>query len=117
MNRNLVIVIAAGLILGSLAVDQNPPEKKPQASAIQHANELADALARRLNNDLHAKTVVGESKKIGQGYFYPQSEDKILAGDKSRQIITTIPAVETMSVIVDGRIIERPRILEEKGRP
>ncbi len=28
MNRKMVIVLAAGLMLGSLAVGQNPPEKK-----------------------------------------------------------------------------------------
>ena len=64
MNRELVIVVAAGLMLGSPAVGQKPPEKKSQA-AVQPAHELADALAQRLSNDLHVKTVVGEPVKAG----------------------------------------------------
>ena len=65
MNRKMVIVVAAGLILGSPAVGQKLPEKRPQAPALQPANELADAMARRLSNDLHVKTVVGEPVKVG----------------------------------------------------
>ncbi len=71
MNRKILVVIAAGLILGSLAVGQNPPEKKPQAPAIQPANELADALAQRLSNDLHVKTIVGEPVKVGSVTLIP----------------------------------------------
>lgn len=71
MNRKMVITIAAGLILGSLAVGQKPPEKKPQAAAVQPANELADALAQRLSNDLHVKTVVGEPVKVGSLTLIP----------------------------------------------
>lgn len=71
MNRKMVITIAAGLILGSLAVGQKPPEKKPQAAAGQPANELADALAQRLSNDLHVKTVVGEPVKVGSLTLIP----------------------------------------------
>jgi uncharacterized spore protein YtfJ len=67
----MVITIAAGLILGSLAVGQKPPEKKPQAAAVQPANELADALAQRLSNDLHVKTVVGEPVKVGSLTLIP----------------------------------------------
>ena len=65
------MVIAAGLILGSLAVGQNPPEKKPQAPIGQPANELADALAQRLSNDLHVKRVVGEPVKVGSVTLMP----------------------------------------------
>ena len=71
MNRKIVVIIAAGLILGSLAAGQTPAEKKLQASAIQPANELADALAQRLSNDLHVKTVVGEPIKVGSVTLIP----------------------------------------------
>ncbi|MGA2267186.1 MAG: hypothetical protein ABSH44_01835 [Bryobacteraceae bacterium] len=71
MNRKMVIVIAAGLAFGSLAAGQNPPEKKPQAPAVQPANELADALAQRLSKDLHVKTVVGEPVKVGSLTLIP----------------------------------------------
>jgi uncharacterized spore protein YtfJ len=71
LNRKTLIVIAAGLILGSLAVGQSPPANKPQAPAVQPANELADALAQRLSNDLHVKTVVGEPVKVGSITLIP----------------------------------------------
>ena len=71
MNRKILIVIAAGLILGSLAGGQTQPEKKPQAAAVQPASELANALAQRLSNDLHVKTVVGEPVKVGSLTLIP----------------------------------------------
>ncbi|MGD0783830.1 MAG: hypothetical protein ABSA30_13325, partial [Candidatus Aminicenantales bacterium] len=37
----------------------------------QPANELADALAQRLGNDLHVKTVVGEPIKVGSVTLIP----------------------------------------------
>lgn len=71
MNRKIIMVIVAGLILGSLVVGQNPPEKKLQTPAVQPANELADALAQRLGNDLHVKTIVGEPIKVGSVTLIP----------------------------------------------
>lgn len=71
MNRRMVIVIAAGLILGSPAVCQTQPDQKPEAAAVQPGNELANALAQRLSNDLHVKTVVGEPTKVGSVTLIP----------------------------------------------
>ena len=71
MNRKILIVIAAGLILGSLAGGQTQPEKKPQAPAVQPASELANAMAQRLSDDLHVKTVVGEPMKVGSLTLIP----------------------------------------------
>jgi len=71
LNRTIVLFIAAGLVLGSLAAGQNPPEKKIQPPAAQPANELADALAQRLSKDLHVKTVVGEPVKVGSLTLIP----------------------------------------------
>jgi uncharacterized spore protein YtfJ len=64
-------VIAVGLVPGSLAAAQTQPEKKPQAAAVQPASELANALAQRLSNDLHVKTVVGEPMKVGSLTLIP----------------------------------------------
>lgn len=71
MNRKPLIVVAAGLILGSLAMGQNPPANKPPAPAVQPANELADALAQRLSSQLHVKTAVGEPVKVGTVTLIP----------------------------------------------
>ncbi|MGA3040524.1 MAG: hypothetical protein ABSF54_07035 [Bryobacteraceae bacterium] len=56
MHRKIVIIAAAGLMFASLAAGQSP---------VQPANALADSLARRLSDDLHVKTVVGEPIKVG----------------------------------------------------
>ena len=57
LNRRMVAVIAAGLILGSLAVGQAQQEKKVQAAALQPASELANALAQRMSNDLCPRSI------------------------------------------------------------
>jgi len=69
--RRKMVLAAAGLILASLAAGQDPPQKKSQAPASQPAHELADALAQRLSNDLHVKTVVGEPLKVGSVTLIP----------------------------------------------
>ncbi len=71
LNQKMAAAIVAGLMLAPLAVGQNPPEKKPKAPAVQPANELADAMARRLSDDLHVKTVVGEPIKAGSVTLIP----------------------------------------------
>lgn len=63
MRRTVLILIAAGLALGSLAGGETP--------AIQPANELADAMAQRLSKELHVKTVVGEPVKVGTVTLIP----------------------------------------------
>jgi uncharacterized spore protein YtfJ len=67
----MVLIAAAGLLLASLAAGENPPAKTSQTAAIQPANELANALARRLSDDLHIKTVVGEPVKVGAVTLIP----------------------------------------------
>jgi len=67
----MVAVMVAGLVLGSVAAGQTGQEKQPPAAAAQPASDLADALARRLGNDLHVKTVVGEPMKVGSVTLIP----------------------------------------------
>ncbi|MGP8243439.1 MAG: hypothetical protein ACLQVN_02850 [Bryobacteraceae bacterium] len=69
MNRKMAGAIVAGLMLAPFAMAQNPP--KPTAPAPQPANQLADAMARRLSDDLHVKTVVGEPIKAGSVTLIP----------------------------------------------
>jgi len=71
LNRKMVVVLAAALILGPLAVGQNQPKKEPPAPAAQPAGDLATAMAQRLSNDLHVKTVVGEPMKVGSVTLIP----------------------------------------------
>jgi uncharacterized spore protein YtfJ len=67
----MVIVIAAGLVLGTLAAGQNAPEKKSSAPAVQPASQLADSMAQRLSDELHVKTAVGEPVKVGSVTLIP----------------------------------------------
>ena len=71
MSRRMVVVIAAGLLLGALAAGQNPPEKKPPAPAVQPASQLADSMAQRLSDELHVKTAVGEPVRAGSVTLIP----------------------------------------------
>jgi uncharacterized spore protein YtfJ len=71
LKRRIITVIVAALIPGSFAAGQSQQEKRPQAPAVQPASELADALAQRLGNDLHVKTVVGEPMKVGSVTLIP----------------------------------------------
>jgi uncharacterized spore protein YtfJ len=71
LNRKSIALLAAGLILGSLAVGQTQPEKKPPAAPAQPAGELANAMAQRLGKDLHVKTAVGEPVKVGSVTLIP----------------------------------------------
>ena len=71
MSRKMVIVIAAGLMLGTLAAGQNAPEKKPAAPAVQPASQLADSMAQRLSDELHVKTAVGAPVRVGSVTLIP----------------------------------------------
>lgn len=71
MNRNAFTIVAAGLIVATLAVGQSQPGKKPAAATAQPGGELAGELAERLSNDLHLKTVVGEPIKVGAVTLIP----------------------------------------------
>jgi uncharacterized spore protein YtfJ len=71
MHRRIFTLILTGLWLCALGPAQNPPAKEPQAKPPQPAHELADALARRLGNELNVKTAVGEPIKIGSVTLIP----------------------------------------------
>ncbi len=71
MNPRIVIVVVAALMLGSIAAGQNQPGTKPQAPAVPPGSDLASTLARRLSDDLHVKTVVGEPIKAGSVTLIP----------------------------------------------
>lgn len=71
MNRRMVTVVVAGLILGVFAAAQTGHDSRPQAAAAQPASQLAEELALRLANDLHVKTVVGEPMKVGSVTLIP----------------------------------------------
>lgn len=71
MNRKAITAVVAGLMLASLAAGQTQQEKKPAVAAVQPASELASAMAQRLGDELHLKTVVGEPIRAGSVTLIP----------------------------------------------
>jgi uncharacterized spore protein YtfJ len=58
-------------MLASVAAGQTQQEKKPPVAAVQPASELASAMAQRLGDELHLKTVVGDPIKVGSVTLIP----------------------------------------------
>jgi len=82
MIRKIAVILAAGVLIFSLAgargqnpgaQAQNPSEKKPQAQepAGSPVAQLAEAMAKRLGDELHVRTVVGEPIKAGAVTLIP----------------------------------------------
>ena len=71
MNRKAITAVVAGLMLASVAAGQTQQEKKPAVAAVQPASELASAMAQRLGDELHLKTVVGDPIKVGSVTLIP----------------------------------------------
>ena len=70
MQYQRVAALAAVLLLASLATGQNA-KKTLAAPADQPATQLANQLARRMADDLHVKTVVGQPMKVGSVTLIP----------------------------------------------
>jgi len=70
MKRALFTLLSACLIAVSAASAQSAPNK-PAVPPAQSAAKLADELAQRLSQQLHAKTVVGEPIKAGSVTLIP----------------------------------------------
>ena len=69
MKRTVVLCIALGIGCPSAAIAQ--AARKAPAGVPQPAGNLANALAQRLNEQLHVKTVVGEPVKAGAVTLIP----------------------------------------------
>ena len=59
------------LLVGSLAMAQNAPQKKAQPVQPPGTSDLVDSLAQRLSHDLNVKTVIGEPIKVGSVTLIP----------------------------------------------
>ena len=66
------MIVAVGVFLVAAVFAQAPPEKKPSApKGPLPMDQLAEAMAQRLNSSLQVKTVVGEPKKVGNVTIIP----------------------------------------------
>jgi len=73
LKKTILVVLVLGLFVLSAAFSQTPPEKKSPAPSKGPLpmDQLAEAMALRLNNSLQVKTVVGEPKKVGNMTIIP----------------------------------------------
>jgi len=62
MIRKIVFILTAGVFIISMASGQGqkPPEKKAPAIGPSPVDQLAEEIAKRLGDELHVRTVVGE---------------------------------------------------------
>jgi len=59
------------LLIGSLAMAQNAPQKKAHSVEPPGTADLVASLAQRLSHDLNVKTVIGEPIKVGSVTLIP----------------------------------------------
>lgn len=71
IRRRILVIVAAGLMLGAVASGQNPQEIKAPPAGGQPAHAFAQELAQRLSNNLRVKTIVGEPFKINSLTLIP----------------------------------------------
>jgi uncharacterized spore protein YtfJ len=73
MTSKIVLVLVAGLLIFTLvgAQGQKPPEKRAPAVGPSPVDQLAEEMARRLGDELHVRTVVGEPMKAGAVTLIP----------------------------------------------
>jgi len=73
MTRKIALVLAAGLLIFALAgaQGQKPPEKRALPAGPSPVDQLAEEMAKRLGDELHVKTVVGEPMKAGAVTLIP----------------------------------------------
>lgn len=73
MRKTILVVLVLGFFILSTAFAQNPPDKKspPPPKGPLPMDQLAEAMALRLNNSLQVKTIVGEPKKVGNLTIIP----------------------------------------------
>ncbi|MGB7433964.1 MAG: hypothetical protein WBR26_14935 [Candidatus Acidiferrum sp.] len=71
MAKKIIFAMMFFLLVGSLAIAQNAPQKKAQPVQPPGTSDLADSLAQRLSHDLNVKTVIGEPIKVGSVTLIP----------------------------------------------
>ena len=81
---------------------------------LHHQGGAAGYEPREYLGNLNSDDVVvaGQTYAWNPSITGTKSEDTILVGEKSNEVITAIPGWETMRVVLDGQPIERPIILE-----
>ncbi len=71
MAKKIILSMMFFLLVGSLGMAQNAPQRKAQPIQPPGTSDLVDALAQRLSHDLNVKTVIGEPIKVGSVTLIP----------------------------------------------
>jgi uncharacterized spore protein YtfJ len=71
LAKKIIFSMMFFLLVGSLAMAQNAPQKKAQPVQPSGTSDLVDSLAQRLSHDLNVKTVIGEPIKVGSVTLIP----------------------------------------------
>lgn len=71
MAKKIIFSVLFFLLVGSLGMAQNAPQKKAQPVQPPGTSDFVDDLARRLGHDLNVKTVIGEPIKVGSVTLIP----------------------------------------------
>ena len=71
MAKKIIFAMMFFLLVGSLAIAQNAPQKKARPVQPPGTSDLVDSLAERLSHDLNVKTVIGEPIKVGSVTLIP----------------------------------------------
>jgi uncharacterized spore protein YtfJ len=73
MIRKTAVILAVGVLILSLAgaQAQKPPEKAMPAAGPSPVDQLAGEMAKRLGDELHVRTVVGQPMKAGSVTLIP----------------------------------------------
>jgi len=71
LAKKIIFSMMFFLLVGSLAMAQNAPQKKAQPVQPPGTSDLVDSLAQRLSHDLNVKTVIGEPIKVGSVTLIP----------------------------------------------
>lgn len=73
MKSRILTFLAGGLFVCGMALGQAPSAKslQPQAKTPLPMYQLAEEMAKRLNDSLQVKTVVGEPMKVGKVTLIP----------------------------------------------
>ena len=71
MAKKIIFSVLFFLLVGSLGMAQDAPQKKAQAVQAPATSDIVDSLAQRLSHDLNVKTVIGEPIKVGSVTLIP----------------------------------------------
>jgi uncharacterized spore protein YtfJ len=71
LAKKIIFSMTFFLLVGSLGMAQDAPQKKAQPVQPPGTSDLVDGLAQRLGHDLNVKTVIGEPIKVGSVTLIP----------------------------------------------